>query len=119
MQFHEIKQLNDAAPNEVWAILLRSGIELVSQIRYEPALVGDGGRLFLYKPFTMRTISVPMQTPQGIHINSQPQMQPFMWLLQSKELPLHPEDVWYMTGSPKKLHDAYVQETSGIIVGGH
>ncbi len=119
MQFHEIKQLNDAAPNEVWAVLMKNGLELVSQIRHEPALVGGDGRLFFYKPFQMRTINVPMQTPNGVHINTTPQMQPFMWLLQEKDLPLNPEDIWYITGSPKKLHDAYIQETSGIIVGQH
>lgn len=112
-------QLDRSARNEVWTILMKNGLELISQLAVEPTVVGGGDqRLFLHKPFTMRTINIPMQTPEGININTKPQMQPFVWTLMLKDLPLYPEDVWYMTSAPKGLQDAYLQETSGIILGG-
>lgn len=114
MRFDDIHNLIIASPNEVWSILMKNGIELVSQVAASPVK-----QLSLTRPFQVRTITVPMQDGKGgVHVNTSPQMQPFYFFMQAREIPLFHDEVWHMLAATKKISDAYIQQTSGIVMPG-
>ena len=117
-----LAHLIKGAPTEVWSILLKNGIELVAQIGFKQSVIVGSipseDQFVLQKPYQVRVINIPMQDGKGgIHVNTTAQMQPFFFYLQAKEINLEPTDIWHMEPSVKKIHDAYIEQTTGIALG--
>ena len=118
----ELTQLITANSSEVWSILLKNGLELVSQIGQKASIIpgfsDSSGTFALQRPFQVRVINIPVPTPQGIHVNTSPQMQPLWFFMQAKEVPIEPVDIWHMVPSIKKVHDAYLEQITGLAMPG-
>ena len=108
----------DSNPNAVWSILLRNGQELLAKIKvikpHDPDMGISTFRLSSAR--VIEHINVPMQSAQGLGINSVVKTRPLMItsLGGADDLPLNMEDIWMLTESNKESRDNYVRETTGI-----
>lgn len=122
MKHQEIVNLVRSSPNDVWSVLTKAGLELVTQMRLESKRVFDSSGsqevdILFTKPYQVRALQVPEPTERGIHIQVQPQMQPLLFFMQCPELPVDAVDIWAITSAPKKISDLYLQANSRIILG--
>lgn len=121
MKQQQIEALIKSSPNDVWSVLTKSGLELVTQMRLQTGsgLLGTEQDIILTNPYQVRMLQIPEPTDRGIHIQVQPQMQPMLFFMKCTELPTEAADIWAIAAAPKKISDAYLQATSRIILGAH
>jgi hypothetical protein len=123
MKPNDVSSLISQSPNEVWSILLKNGMELVTQMREEDVIVrplAEQKHAFLLsKPFIVRPIHVPVQNGNQIHVQTTVQSMPLVMKMQQPELPIDADDIWVMTTASKASSDEYLQQTSGILIGKH
>jgi hypothetical protein len=122
MDRQDIERLVAGTRNEVWTILMKSGLELITQLTMDSSpIIGaemsyTPSKILLYRPLKVTPASLPMQGHQRVQINNIPQMLPLAWFWKDRDMKIQiePADIWAMIPAPKEFADEYSERVSGI-----